>query len=104
MDIQAEQVRYLRAQKGWTQQHLAEACAVSLRTIQRVEKDGNAANETVSALCAVFEVDREELLVVPRAQPGELKPAQMREQNIKFLLALSIGFALGVAVILIASY
>ncbi len=44
--------------EGLTQQHLADACAVSLRTIQRVEKEGMASSETVLALCSVLEVER----------------------------------------------
>jgi len=63
MDINAEQVRLERQRRGWTQQHLADAAGCSLRTVQRIEKQGLASNESVSALCAVFGIDRTELLV-----------------------------------------
>lgn len=95
MDIQASRVRELRSQQGWTQQHLADACAVSLRTIQRIEKDGNAAQETVSALCAVFNVEREELLMVPRKRLDQLQPAQFGKQWVAFVVVLIIGIAIG---------
>lgn len=95
MDIQASRVRELRAQRGWTQQHLADACAVSLRTVQRIEKDGNAAQETVAALCAVFNVEREQLLLVPRKQLDRLQPAQFGRQWIAYLVVLIIGIAIG---------
>lgn len=65
MDIRRDYVRNLRTTRGWTQQQLAEISDLSLRTIQRVEKLGVASNETVSALCSVFEIDRNELLVLP---------------------------------------
>ncbi|MBU1619827.1 MAG: helix-turn-helix transcriptional regulator [Gammaproteobacteria bacterium] len=55
-------IRQLRTEKGWTQQHLADICAVSLRTIQRVEVHGIASLETSKALAAAFEVNRESLL------------------------------------------
>lgn len=95
MDIQASRVRELRIQRGWTQQHLADACAVSLRTVQRIEKDGNAAQETVSALCAVFNVEREQLLLVPRKQIELLQPAQFGRQWIAYVVVLLIGIAIG---------
>ena len=43
MEIDALQIKALRQQHQWTQQQLAEMCGVSLRTIRRVEKEGNAA-------------------------------------------------------------
>lgn len=62
MEIRAEWVRSERQRRGWTQQHLADAAGMSLRTVQRIEKQGLASNESVSALSAVFEVERQTLL------------------------------------------
>jgi transcriptional regulator with XRE-family HTH domain len=62
MEVRAETVRTERQRRGWTQQHLADAAGVSLRTIQRIERHGVASNESVSALCAVFDLDRVDLL------------------------------------------
>jgi transcriptional regulator with XRE-family HTH domain len=95
MDIQAKRVRELRIQRGWTQQHLADACAVSLRTVQRIERDGNAATETVSALCAVFDVEREQLLVVPRRQEQLLQPAHVERQWLVYTIILLVGMVIG---------
>ena len=50
-------VQKLRIIKCWSQDELAAASGVSIRTIQRVEKTGNASLETVKALAAVFDVD-----------------------------------------------
>ena len=58
MEIDAITVKALRQSKGWTQQHLADACAISLRTVQRVEKEGSASSETLLGLCAVLEVEQ----------------------------------------------
>lgn len=87
MDIRHEYVRNLRASRGWTQQQLAEIADLSLRTIQRVEKLGVASNETVSALCAVFEIDRQELLVLPPLD-AEDERASERSSHVAGLAAL----------------
>lgn len=87
MDIRPEYVRNLRASRGWTQQQLAEIADLSLRTIQRVEKLGVASNETVSALCSVFEIDRDELLVLP-ALTAEDERASERSSRVAGVAAL----------------
>ncbi|WP_299870383.1 2TM domain-containing protein [uncultured Hoeflea sp.] len=49
-------VRKLRIERGWSQETLAEISDLSVRTIQRVERGGNASLETLCALASVFEV------------------------------------------------
>lgn len=63
MDVNARRIKALRTSSGWTQQHLADACAISLRTVQRVERYGNASQETLASLSSVFEVEQAELIV-----------------------------------------
>ena len=50
-------VRKLRLEKGWSQETLAEVSGLSVRTIQRLERGGNASLESLCALAAVLEVD-----------------------------------------------
>ncbi|MGK5065296.1 helix-turn-helix transcriptional regulator [Janthinobacterium sp. LB3P112] len=57
MKIDASTVRRLRPERAWSQEQLATSADVSLRTIQRVEADGSASNETRMALAAVFGID-----------------------------------------------
>ena len=38
MQLNQKTIKQLRDDKNWTQQSLADACGLSLRTIQRVEK------------------------------------------------------------------
>ena len=64
MDVNASKIKALRTGHGWTQQHLADVCAVSLRTVQRVERYGNASQETLASLASVFEVEQATLIVV----------------------------------------
>ncbi len=62
MNVNARKVKSLRKQRLWSQEELALACGVSLRTIQRAEGDGQASFETTKALAAVFEIDSDQLL------------------------------------------
>ena len=57
MIINAEKVIAERKVRAWSQQHLADASAVSLRTIQRVENNGSGSLETIKALASCFELD-----------------------------------------------
>jgi len=61
MTINSEFIRELRANANWSQEDLAAASGLSLRTIQRVEKDGSAALETRKALAAAFGLRPEQL-------------------------------------------
>lgn len=54
-------IREERQRRGWTQQQLAEFCGLSLRTIQRVELQGNASLETCQALASVLETSQQAL-------------------------------------------
>lgn len=95
MEVNSEAIRQLRQARGWTQQHLADACDVNSRTIQRVEREGTASNETVHALCAVFEIRREQLSVIPVVDESQLQTVSNRGQLILIVLALVLGILLG---------
>lgn len=64
MDVNAKKIKELRTANGWTQQHLADACAISLRTVQRVERYGNASQDTVLGLASVFEIAQTEIVLL----------------------------------------
>ena len=50
-------VRKLRLDRGWSQETLAEISGLSVRTVQRIERGGNASLDSLGALAAAFEVD-----------------------------------------------
>ena len=54
MNISSAVVRHLRTKRGWSQEQLATVSGLSLRTIQRVEADGNASQGTRVSLAATF--------------------------------------------------
>lgn len=64
MRIDAGQIKKLRTQRHWSQEQLAAACGLNLRTIQRLENTGKASTESVRALAAVFEVNADDLILL----------------------------------------
>jgi len=65
MKISPITIRRLRTERGWSQEQLAAASGLGLRTIQRVEAEGKAARETRVCLAATFGVGLAELINEP---------------------------------------
>jgi len=63
-NLSPERVKYFRKDNGWSQDLLAKASGLSLRTIQRAEKDGNSSAETQLALAAAFDISPQDLFFV----------------------------------------
>ena len=53
-----------RHQRAWSQTQLAEISGLSLRTIQRIEKNGNASLESVKSLASVYNLKITDLRIV----------------------------------------
>ncbi len=73
MQLNPQLIRQLRSEKGWTQQQLAEICALSLRTIQRIEEHGIASLESSKALAAAFDTETsllEQAIAPPAGENG----------------------------------
>lgn len=101
MEINAELIKSQRTERNWTQQHLADACGVSLRTIQRVERYGNAANETVMALASVLQIEQSEI-IKPETPVVEID-VQKNEKLLKavtFTTTLLSGIVIGAAIVM----
>ena len=98
MEIRGDIVKQMRSNKGWTQADLAAICDVNLRTIQRVENQGNASIETIMALCVAFEVKRQSLFKVP--DPSEIEPVVQSISKIHIIIFAS-GILLGMAGVLV---
>ncbi len=54
-------IKELRKQKHWSQDHLAQISGLSIRTIQRIERDQKAGFESLKALSSVFDIEINEL-------------------------------------------
>jgi len=71
-----------RIDKGWTQEQLAEAAGLSVRTVQRIE-GGNSANlESLKCFAAVFETDVAALIKEQEMQ-NEPRPSATTDLNDK---------------------
>jgi transcriptional regulator with XRE-family HTH domain len=57
----ASNIRHLRAYRAWTQEHLAEAAGITVRTVQRAEGRQGMTAETLTAIAGAFDVSIEEL-------------------------------------------
>ena len=62
MKVKNSLIKAAREQRAWSQSHLAETCGLSLRTIQRIEKSGQASPESIKALASVLECSTNELM------------------------------------------
>ena len=56
MQLDTTWIRQQREQNAWSQEYLAQASGLGLRTIQRIESSGVASAESALAIAAVFEV------------------------------------------------
>jgi len=75
MKVSSETIRKWREERAWSQEHLADITGLSLRTIQRVEAEGKASNETRMALASAFGCGLAEMEAVAEPAPGGTLPA-----------------------------
>jgi transcriptional regulator with XRE-family HTH domain len=61
MKVNAELVVKLRRDRSWSQDELAIASGLNLRTIQRVEKHASASLQTKKALASALDIDTRDL-------------------------------------------
>lgn len=63
MKVDSSYLKRERERRAWSQEHLAEATGLGLRTIQRIEKTGAASYESARSLAAVLGIDVAKLRV-----------------------------------------
>ena len=61
MKINADLIVKLRKEKSWSQDELATASDLNIRTIQRVENEATASAKTKKALASALEVNIQDL-------------------------------------------
>jgi DNA-binding XRE family transcriptional regulator len=57
MRVKAELILQMRRDKAWSQEELAIAAGLNLRTIQRIEKEATASLQSLKALASAFAVN-----------------------------------------------
>lgn len=66
--VDTELLRRLRREKGWSQEELAEAAALSSRTVQRLETQGSGSVSSIKSVASALEVNSHSLESQPRTQ------------------------------------
>jgi transcriptional regulator with XRE-family HTH domain len=61
MKVNADLVVRLRRERSWSQEELAAASGINLRTIQRIETSGVASLQSKKAVAAAFDIDTQDL-------------------------------------------
>jgi transcriptional regulator with XRE-family HTH domain len=67
MKLNMDLIKAERERRAWSQNHLADAAGLSLRTIQRIESQGIASKETTLAIASALSTSVEQLLAAPNA-------------------------------------
>jgi len=93
INTDAKKIKRWREDRSWSQEHLADAAGLSLRTVQRIENGEGASRDSVMALAAAFNVDVISMTVDART---EAKAAAQRKRT-KIKDALRMGFLINLA-------
>ena len=96
MEVNAILIKEQRTTRAWTQQHLADACGLSLRTVQRIERYGTCSVDTLMSLSAVLEMDKQDLLTAIPPVTEESKQGNLK-LKLSIALAVALGMFLGAA-------
>lgn len=88
MKLDPNAIKALRARRAWSQEHLAAAAELAVRTIQRAEASGSASYQTTQALAAAFGIEVSALRSAPTTVPPTGSPWSHRP-----LLAIAAGLA-----------
>lgn len=79
MKIEDDLIRKLRNEKSWSQEELATASGLNIRTVQRVEKNSSASLQTKRSLALALGIEIQELdfeddlmKICPTCKSGEI--------------------------------
>lgn len=89
LSIDGAAVKRLREERAWSQEHLAKASGLSLRTVQRIEADGTASPESVLALAGAFGVE------VGQLRASRMTPLPQRRYRITGFVCSALGIVVG---------
>ena len=83
MKINAELVLKARKQKSWSQEELAIASGLNLRTIQRIESEASASLQSKKALASALDLDVQDLEYEekPMPQKWEYKMVETKDRT-----------------------
>lgn len=91
MKINPKRIANERKCRAWSQQHLADVCDLSLRTVQRIEHSGKASLESTRSIAVCFGLQPRDLMAELPKRVNWLRAFRLRD-----------GFA--IFFVLVASY
>ncbi|MDT7836899.1 DUF4177 domain-containing protein [Aquabacterium sp. OR-4] len=90
MKINSALVLRLRNARSWSQEELATAAGLNLRTIQRIENEASASLQSKKALASVFDID------IKALETQEL-PAMVKHEYKTLNIPIKKGFLSGIS-------
>lgn len=92
--LSPDKIKHLRKEKGWSQDLLAKASGLSLRTIQRVEKDGTSSAETQLALASALDVSPKSLFPISHTPDVQWKWRNLMQNSFAIIVLLGAVYML----------
>lgn len=93
MNSTGSKVKAIRESKVWTQQHLAEAAGLSIRTIQRIERGESFSNESILSIAAALDIDIQEIIEVREIMDDLQKVKRMINKGVIIHASLWVLFS-----------
>ena len=93
MKLDGSKILVLRLERCWSQDQLAQAVGLSVRSIQRIEKGGSGSLESMKSLSAVFETT-----------PATLNQKQEPYYCLRLMSRFSWAFAFFISVVLLGTW
>lgn len=82
-------LKNIRVQRNWSQDDLAQASGLSVRTVQRVERTNKAGLESLKSLAAAFDIDVAELRDALNATSDDNDDKNVRAKTIIQFFSIS---------------
>jgi transcriptional regulator with XRE-family HTH domain len=86
MKVKIDLVLKLRKDRAWSQDELATASGLNLRTIQRIEKEATASLQSIKALASVFDLNIRDLVYEEAQMINELVG-----KEVEIMMGISMG-------------
>lgn len=87
MKVDAERIIRLRKARAWSQEELAIAAGLNLRTIQRIEREGAASLQSKKAVASALDIDTRDL----DGEEPRMKPCPNCGSNELYQVAKDFG-------------
>ncbi len=87
-------IKNLRLENGWSQEKLAEITGLSLRTIQRVEKEDKASLESLNLLAKAFSLDIKQLQDKLKNKTIETETKNKNNYKKKIIIFIAVNLLL----------